>query len=611
MKKITLDSRVKDVYENPIGRDIIRRVLLQMNLSVRLIENPIAGRMKLGTVKRITGRKLGSGFYDTLVELLNHETDIPGGDSGTWKHVWWKEAVFYQIYPRSFCDGNGDGTGDLAGIESRLDYLKELGVNALWLSPVYDSPNDDNGYDIRNYRKIWEVFGTVEDFDRLLREIHKRGMKLIMDLVVNHTSDEHEWFQKALQDKNSPYGEYYFFREGKGEGPPNNWTSFFSGSAWKYFEERGEWGLHLFSGKQMDLNWENPALRREIVDMIRWWLDKGVDGFRMDVINYISKTKGLPQGDELVGALMGYYGIEHYFYGPRLHEYLKEIREKAFAPYEAFSVGETPGIGMEMSKLITGDDRGELDMVFSFDHLENPGHVRFEDYRYDLNHLKGYYIEWMEHYGDHCWMSLFLENHDNPRMVSKVEPDRSLHPALAKLLLAVSLTLRGTPFIYQGQELGESNVEFHSIDEMRDVESIRLYQELSKKMTQEEAFRIVLSGSRDHARAMMDWSKAQDQLRREDSVRSFCRKLTALRRESRCLIYGSIRIVHKKTKNYFAYYREMEGEVWFVECNLGSRRRKRPGHLPEVARENKVLSNYDGEQELLEPYQVNIYVSRR
>ena len=267
---------------------------------------------------------------------------------------WWKEAVIYQIYPRSFFDTNGDGIGDLRGIIEKLDYLKDLGVTAIWMSPIYDSPNDDNGYDIRDYHKIMREFGTMDDFDELLEKAHEKGMRVIMDLVINHTSDEHEWFQKALQDPDGEYGKFYHLVPGNGgKKVPNNWTSFFSGPAWNYYEDIDKWALHLFSKKQMDLNWENPMLREKLIEMINWWLEKGVDGFRMDVINYISKEEGLPDGDESIGDMMGYKGIEHYYYGPNLHKYLHEVRTKAFDLHDAFSVGETPGVGMKMAQLIT------------------------------------------------------------------------------------------------------------------------------------------------------------------------------------------------------------------------------------------------------------------
>lgn len=569
-------SKICEVYANPIGRDIIRRLLLQINLPACIIENTFTENLSLHTVAKLTQKKLGTGFFNTLIKLLNQETDSPAPADCKVSPAWWKKAVFYQIYPRSFYDTNKDGIGDLKGIISRLDYIRGLGVDAIWLSPIYDSPGDDNGYDIRDYRKIGAEYGTMEEFDTMLREIHRRDMKLIMDLVINHTSDEHEWFQSALKDKNSPYSSYYIFKKGKGKNPPNNWTSFFGGSAWKYYEERDEWALHLFSPKQMDLNWENPGLRNDIINMIRWWLKKGVDGFRMDVINYISKTEGLPDGDEQIGNLMGYTGIEHYFYGPRLHEYLREIHKKAFAPFHAFSVGETPGIGMEMGKLLSGDNRGELDMIFSFDHLETPGHVRFDDYLYDLNYLKKYYMDWTVNYGNHCRLSLFFENHDNPRMLSKVEKNKALHQPLARLLLTLQLTLKGTPFIYQGQELAASNLSFTSIEELKDIESKAMYEEFRKTMTDEKAFLKVLCGSRDHARAMMDWEKAFRCVKNTSSVYHFCRRLALLRRANPAFIYGEIQFVKAKKHNYFAFVRELDGQKWFVECNLSGHRITRP-----------------------------------
>lgn len=582
-----LNTKLKTVCEHPVGRDVIRKILTTLGTDIRILDNPVTGNLTLKSLSKITGKVLDASFYDTFLRLLNSEKDRPADIPGEISHKWWKEAVFYQIYPRSFFDTNGDGTGDLKGIIRKLDYLKNLGVDALWLSPVYDSPNDDNGYDIRDYYKIMEEFGAMEDFDTLLAGLHERQMYLIMDLVVNHTSDEHPWFQEAVNNPDSPYHDYYFFRKGK--AAPNNWTSFFGGSAWNYYEKNREWALHLFSGKQMDLNWDNPSVRKDIEQMIRWWLEKGVDGFRMDVINYISKEAGLPEGNEQIGKMMGFYGIEHYFYGPRLHEYLREIQKNAFAPYKAFSVGETPGIGMEMSRLLTADYRGELDMVFSFDHLETPGHTRFEDYRYDLNYLKAYYMDWMEHYGNRCWMSLFYENHDNPRMISKVNPAPAFREVLAKLLAVIQFTLKGTPFIYQGQELGAVNADFKDIGELRDVESLNLYTELLKTMEPGEAFKKVLAGTRDHARVMMDWEEAARQKRDRESVYYFYKKLIALRKRYPVLVYGDIRFTDKKKKNLFCYYRDDPNLSFYVECNLSGRIIKRP---KRPAGYGGILSNY-------------------
>lgn len=619
---LTKNNRIKDVYANPIGRDIINRVLLQMNISNKAVTNPVIGNLKLKALPKLSKSRLDDGFVDTLLTLLNTEPEIPKVDEGPIQKAWWKEAVFYQIYPRSFKDSNGDGIGDLQGIMSKLDYIKELGIDAIWLSPIYDSPNDDNGYDIRDYRKIMAEFGTMEDFEQLLAEVHNRGMRLIMDLVVNHTSDEHEWYQKAIHEPDSKYGDYYIFRD-----QPNNWTSFFSGRAWNYVKERKQYALHLFSKKQMDLNWENETVRHEIHDMVRWWLEKGVDGFRLDVINYISKRSGLPDGNETIGRLMGYYGVEHYFYGPRLHKYLHELREKAFLPYNAFSVGETPGTGMQMSKLLTADYRNELDMVFSFDHLETPGHTRFDDYRYDLNYLKKYMIDWMENYGSHCQPSLFFENHDNPRMLSKVNPDPQYRDVLGKLLAVIQLTLRGTPFIYQGQELGMINQNFQSIADLRDVESLNLYSELGKTMEKEEAFAKVLAGSRDHARTPMQWSNQQyagfstqvpwimmdddykhcnveTQLEEENSILNFYRKLIALRKAHTVIYYGDVLFINKKVKNLFTYYRKGETETLYIEINLSPSNRKRT-KLPEGTR---LLSNYaEVSSSFLQPYEASIW----
>lgn len=621
---LTKNSSIKDVYAHPVGRDILRRILLQMGHGDHIINNPIVGSVKLKALPVLTAGRVDESFVETLLELLNSEPDVPRTDECSIAPAWWKEAVFYQIYPRSFKDSNGDGIGDLRGILEKLDYLKELGVDAIWLSPIYDSPNDDNGYDIRDYRKIMAEFGTMEDFDALLSGVHARGMRLIMDLVVNHTSDEHEWFKKAVSEPDSQYGSYYLFRY-----EPNNWTSFFGGSAWNYYEARRQYALHLFSQKQMDLNWDNPAVRCEVKDMVRWWLQKGVDGFRMDVINYISKRGGLPDGNGQIGALMGYYGIEHYFYGPHLHEYLSELKNEVFAPFDAFSVGETPGIGMEMSKLLTADYRGELDMVFSFDHLETPGHVRFDDYKYDLNYFKSCMIDWMEHYGNHCQPSLFYENHDNPRMISKIDPDPQFRGVLAKLLAAMQLTLRGTPFLYQGQELGMINKEFRSIDDLRDVESLNLYSELCKTMSKTDAFQRLLAGTRDHARTPMQWTDSKyagfssaepwigtdndckicnvaAQTAEEGSVWNFYRALIALRKKYSSFTYGEIKIVNKKEKDLFTYYRIGKDATFYIECFLSRDEKKRKAGLPDGVR---LISNYPESSELqYRPYEATVWM---
>ncbi|KAF5053929.1 Oligo-1,6-glucosidase [anaerobic digester metagenome] len=613
---------VGDVMDHPLGQDILLKLLLQIGISRRFLGHPLIRRIRLSHLPRLTGGKVDEGFVATVLELLNSEPDVPGIGSGPGRAAWWKEAVFYQIYPKSFMDSNGDGVGDLGGILAKLDYLQNLGVDALWLTPIYDSPEADNGYDIRDYQAILSTYGTMADFDALIQELHRRGMRLIMDLVVNHTSDEHRWFQEAMGDPASPKGDYYFFRD-----DPNNWVSFFGGSAWKRIPQRDQWVLHLFSERQMDLNWDNPALREEIFRMVRSWLDRGVDGFRLDVINYISKRPGLPPGNECLAHISGFRGFEHYFYGPNLHRYLRELRRQALDPYEAFSVGETPGIGRQTAKLLTAPPRRELDMIFNFDHLENPGKVRGDDYRYDLNYYKEYIIPWMEDPGG-VWMSLFYENHDNPRMISKVNPEPQVRKVLAKLLALLQMTLRGTPFVFQGQELGRVNQNFTSMDQLRDVESLNLDQTWRKTMGEETARRKILTGTRDHARVPMAWNSdrqagfseaepwiAQDQDYRTwnapaesadpDSVLNFYRRLIRLRRSHPVLVYGEIRIRFKKTRNLFLYHRVSPEETLIVECNLSSRRIRR--RITSRSR-HRLISNYpDLPQGWLRPYEAILW----
>ncbi len=577
-KKLSIESPIGELFANPVGHDAIAKVLMQLGISEKVITNPIVSKLKLQTLANLTKSKLDQVFFDTLIHLVNSEPDTPFVKKGDITETWWKEAVFYQVYPRSFYDTNGDGVGDLQGIIQKLDYLQELGVDALWLNPIYDSPDDDNGYDIRNYHQIMEQFGTMEDFDELLEQVHQRGMRLIMDLVVNHTSDEHPWFQRALKEPESRYHDYYFFRQG--EEIPNNWTSFFAGPAWNYYEDNQEWALHLFSQKQMDLNWDNEEVRKEVAALVNWWLDKGVDGFRMDVINYISKEEGLPQGNETIGAMMGYSGIEHYYYGPNLHKYLHELRMASFEPHGALSVGETPGIGIKMAQLLTGEERKELDMVFSFDHLETPGHIRFDDYQYDLNYYRDYIVDWMEHYGDNCWMSLFYNNHDNPRMAGKVTSNPAMIERVQALLAVMQFTLKGTPFVFQGDEMGLTNYAFTDIDQITDVEVRGYYQEFQDKgMTPEEAFRKVVAGTREHARIPLPWNttclECHKGLTQEinETMQKIYRQLIQLRRQEKALIYGDFILLSKK-KDRFVYERRLGAESFIIDCNLGCKQQK-------------------------------------
>ncbi|MGD9560313.1 MAG: alpha-glucosidase [Oscillospiraceae bacterium] len=629
---ITMKSTLRDVYRNPVGKDIIDMLLRGAGKSARLLDNPLVGGMRLSALERLVGNK-APGLAEAIVHLLSGKDDAAPPSPAAIAHTWWKEAVVYQIYPRSFQDSNGDGIGDLAGIRSRIPYLKELGVDVVWLSPIYDSPNDDMGYDIRNYKKIMKEFGNMASFNALLAELHKNDIKLMMDLVVNHTSDEHAWFKKALADPASPEKDYYIWANGKGDKEPNNWTSFFSGSAWNHYDETGEWALHLFSQKQMDLNWDNPALRAEIYEMINWWLAKGVDGFRMDVISLISKDS-LADGNEAIGKAIGITGIEHYFYGPRLHTYLREMRSESFGNFDTFTVGETPGMGLEMSRLLTAEGRDELDLVFNFDQLENPGKSRMFEYEYDLRYLKPYFLKWQQEYGNNCWPSLFFENHDNPRMVSKVNPDPAYRVVIAKLLAILQLTLKGTPFIYQGQELGMTNSRFSSPDDLRDVEALNRYRQLKQDYAEagdegaQIAFETVAWGTRDHARTPMQWDatenagfstaapwlgvnpnfpaiNAKTEMENPDSVFHFFKTLIAQRHQHSALVYGEFRPVFLRDKNTLCYFRLGAGEKFYVEVNLTGADQKRPG--PLTAEHHLIAGNYGGTATTLRPYEANLY----
>ncbi len=621
-KKIDLNSKLKDIIALPIGHDVIFRLFLQTGFSISLLNNPLVLNTKLKHLAFLTKKKVPNSFYQTIIDLVNSELEQPLDDKVSIVKTWWKEAVFYQIYPRSFKDSNNDGIGDINGIISELDTLKDLGIDCLWLSPIYDSPNDDNGYDIRDYRNIMAEFGTMEDVELLIAELKKRDMRIIMDLVVNHTSDEHPWFKAALKGDKEKQA-YYFFRK-----KPNNWTSFFSGSAWRYFEEVDMYALKLFSSKQMDLNWDNPQVRKEVADIVKFWLDKGIDGFRMDVINYISKNPSLPDGDELVGELVGFTGMEHYFYGPNLCKYLAELRKEAFEPYKGFSVGETPGIGLQLGKLLTGDYRKIMDLTFSFDHLETPGKNRFDDYRYDLNFYKFYLIKNQKELSNHYWMSLFVDNHDNPRFISKIDPTNKYRDNLAKAINLILLTLKGTPFFYQGQEIGMINNEFKSMQDIRDVESVNRYKELLEQgKSQKEAFKTILAGSRDHTRTPMQWTdesyggfskvtpwilgfqetettNVKYQQNQKDSIYNFTKDLIKFRKENQTLIYGDIRFLYENTKDYFIYKRKDDNDEFLIEINLLDEKQKRIIHYEGY---KLVVSNVEKQETMMAPYEANIY----
>jgi len=630
-RMFSIDSTIGEVLENPLGADLIEILRNELKIKKRLIHNGLVKRIRLKTLVTLSAGQLKMDFVEVIVSKLNHyvSQNLPVHRNKI-EPRWWKESVAYQIYPRSFKDSNGDGIGDLLGVIEKLDYLKGLGIDLIWLSPVYDSPNDDNGYDIRDYHKIMSEFGTMEDFDRLLSACHQRGMKLIMDLVINHTSDEHEWFVESSKGTDNPYREYYIWKEGNGENPPNNWTSFFSGPAWNHDEKSGQWAMHIWSEKQMDLNWDHEPLRKDIYKMVNWWLDKGIDGFRLDVINFISKESGRPDGNPDIGDMMGITGIEHYAFGPHIHKYLQELNRETFSRYDSVTVGETPGLGLYSSQLFTHEERKELDMVFSFDHIDNPGKDRFDDYRFDLNILKEQMLFWQQEYGNSCWNTLFLENHDYPRMISKINTDPAVREPLAKMLAAMILTLKGTPFIYQGQEIGMVNSDFKTIDDYKDVESLNLYRKLIEEGTgPESALAKVNCGSRDHSRTPMQWSadenagfttgepwigpgkdylkyNAEDQMTDQESVYHFYKKMISLRKEHKTLIYGDFIPFKRKRNNVFSFYRKTSGEILYVEMNLSSKNLRRNKRINS---ENLLLSNYRGpDSKYLNPYEVNIEI---
>ena len=419
------------------------------------------------------------------------------------KRTWWKEAVIYQIYPRSFMDSNGDGIGDLQGIISRLDYLKYLGVDVIWLSPVYKSPNDDNGYDISDYQDIMDEFGTMEDFDELLAAAHARGIKIVMDLVVNHTSDEHQWFVESQKSKDNAYRDYYIWREGKdAQTPPNNWGSCFGGSAWQYDEKTGMYYLHLFSKKQPDLNWDNPKVRGEVFDMMTWWCDKGIDGFRMDVISMISKTKEMPDGKN------GDFG-PYCIHGPNVHHYLREMNEKVLSKYDIMTVGETAGVTTTLAQQYAGEDAHELDMVFQFEHVEGDGkYGKWTDEKIPLVTLKKTLSRWQTELYGKAWNSLFWDNHDQPRAVSRFGDDRPMYREVSAKMLATCLhMLQGTPYIYQGEELGMTNYPFQRPSDFRDIESVNAYREWCSegRLSHEVFWPCITFKSRDNARTPVQW----------------------------------------------------------------------------------------------------------
>lgn len=518
---------------------------------------------------------------------------------------WWHNAVVYQIYPRSFQDSNGDGIGDLAGIIQRLDYLKELGINVIWLSPIYKSPNDDNGYDISDYQDIMDEFGTMAEMDQLITEAGARNIKIVMDLVVNHTSDEHPWFIKSRKSKDNPYRDYYIWRDPVDSKEPSDLKSIFSGSAWQFDEETNQYYLHLFSKRQPDLNWENEKVHQEIWDMMNFWLEKGIGGFRMDVIDLIGK---LPD--------QGITGN-----GPNLHKYLQEMNRQTFGNYDVLTVGETWGATPEIAKLYSNPSRHELSMVFQFEHIgldEQPGKSKWDLQKLDINKLKQVLSKWQMELGHEGWNSLFWNNHDTPRIVSRWGNDGQYREESAKMFAVLLHLMKGTPYIYQGEEIGMINYPISDANELNDIESINFYHErMELGYAQEDIITSINAKGRDNARRPMQWDDSENagfttvepwlavhpnfpkvnvknNLENPNSVFHTYRKLIQLRKENPIVVWGDYELIDVGVSHIFAYKRSYEGKEWLVVANFSEQ--ETDISFGDGVRELRpIISNYDRE----------------
>lgn len=548
------------------------------------------------------------------------------------KRAWWKEAVVYQIYPRSFADSNGDGIGDLNGITEHLPYLQKLGVDVIWLSPIYKSPNDDNGYDISDYRDIMTEFGTMDDFDRMLSRAHELGLKIVMDLVVNHTSDEHPWFIASRSSRDNEYRDYYIWKDGKDGKAPTNWQSFFSGSAWEYDKTTGQYYLHCFTKKQPDLNWENEKVRNAVYDMMTWWCEKGIDGFRMDVISALSKDPAYPDGEVTDGI---YGNIRPYVCnGPRIHEFLQEMNKKVLSKYDIMTVGETAEVTIDEAKKYANNDGSELNMVFHFEHVETDATTTpiLGKWGYDhpdLKKLRAILNKWQTELEGAAWGSLYWDNHDQPRAVSKFGNDSPKYRTVSAKMLATLLhMMKGTPYVYQGEELGMTNMTFGSIDECDDVEEInayRQYVEEHKMISSEEMLKCISAVGRDNARTPVQWNadknagfttgtpwftvnpnykeiNAEAALADPDSVFYYYQKLIRLRHENDIIVYGTFHPLLEDDENVYAYERRLDGKVLTVACNWTDK--EVPCALFDDLSGKELISNYkEHKHGILLPYE--------
>ncbi|KPL58619.1 glycoside hydrolase family 13 protein [Rossellomorea vietnamensis] len=550
------------------------------------------------------------------------------------KKAWRKEAVGYQIYPRSFQDSNGDGIGDLQGVIQRLDYIKELGIDVIWICPMYKSPNDDNGYDISDYQDIMEDFGTMEDFDQLLKEVHKRDMKLIIDLVLNHTSDEHPWFIESRSSKDNPKRDWYIWRDGAKGKEPNNWESIFGGSAWEYDKETDQYFLHVFSTKQPDLNWENEEVREALYDTVNWWLDKGIDGFRIDAISHIKKRAGLPdmqnpKKEKYVSS------FDMHMNQKGIHTFLQEFKDRTYANYDVMSVGEANGVKADEAELWVGKENGKMDMIFQFEHLglwdaeTNPD--------LDIVELKKVLTRWQKGLEGNGWNALFIENHDKPRVVSTWGNDKEYWKESATAMAAMYFLMQGTPFIYQGQEIGMTNVQFPSIEDYDDVAVKNLYRlKREEGVPHQDIMEIIWASSRDNSRTPMQWSAGENsgftsgtpwmkvnpnfktinveaQEKDEKSILNFYKKMIQLKKREDVFTYGIYDLLLEKDKQIYAYTRTGENTTMIVITNLSTKNAVCDLGKLNVSSENLLLNNYEVENHgelsklTLKPYEARVY----
>ncbi|QOR68777.1 alpha,alpha-phosphotrehalase [Cytobacillus suaedae] len=558
-------------------------------------------------------------------------------------HPWWKKSVVYQIYPKSFNDTTGNGVGDIQGIIEKLDYLKELGVDVLWLTPIYKSPQRDNGYDISDYYSIYEEYGSMEDFDRMLDEVHKREMKIIMDIVVNHTSTEHEWFHQSMSSKDNPYRDFYFWKDGKNGKPPTNWASKFGGSAWEYDETTGQYYLHLFDVTQADLNWENEKVRHTVYEMMNFWLEKGVDGFRLDVINLISKDQDFPNDD---GSVPPGDGRKFYTDGPRVHEFFREMNEEVFSKYDIMTVGEMSSTTIENCIKYTNPERNELNMTFNFHHLkvDYPNGEKWTKAEFDFLALKKILSTWqVEMHKGSGWNALFWCNHDQPRVVSRFGDDDTYHKESAKMLATTIHLMQGTPYIYQGEEFGMTDPKFDTIDDYRDVESLNIFNiKRQEGMSEEEIIEILKQKSRDNSRTPVQWNSnehagfttgtpwinvalnykevnAEKALDDKDSIFYHYQKLVSLRKKYDIIIEGDYQLILEDDESIFAYLRNSENGKLLVVNNFYGRETKfnLPGNIDvDGYKGEKLLSNYkdssdDWKEILLRPYESIVYYLKK